>query len=74
MNSQLFDPQQAQISETMKDRYQFCIWKKEERNGKPTKVPYNPKQPDFPKNYVGTRILIPKEGFNKWLEQQSQAK
>ena len=46
MNSQLFDPQQAQIPETMQDRYQFCIWKKEERNGKPTKVPYNPKQPD----------------------------
>ncbi len=46
MNSQLFDPQQAQIPETMKDRYQFCIWKKEERNGKPTKVPYNPNQPD----------------------------
>ena len=32
------------------------------------------KQPDFPKIYVGTRILIPMDGFNKWLEQHSQAK
>ena len=32
------------------------------------------KQPGFPKIYVGTRILIPMDGFNKWLEQHSQAK
>ena len=29
----------------MKDHCQFCFWKMEERNGRPTKVPYNPKQP-----------------------------
>ena len=32
------------------------------------------KQPDFPKIYVGTRILIPLDGFNKWLERQSETK
>lgn len=31
------------IPQALKDSGLFCCWKYEERNGKPTKVPYNPK-------------------------------
>ena len=30
------------------------------------------KQPGFPTIRVGTRILIPVDAFNRWLESQSQ--
>ena len=31
------------IPQELKANAAFCVWKKEKRNGKPTKVPYNPK-------------------------------
>ena len=40
-----FDLIETGLPGFMKKRCQFCFWKMEERNGKPTKVPYNPKQP-----------------------------
>ena len=31
------------IPQELKANASFCVWKKEKRQGKPTKVPYNPK-------------------------------
>ena len=31
------------IPQELKQNASFCVWKKEKRNGKPTKVPYNPR-------------------------------
>ena len=31
------------IPQELKNNASFCVWKKEKRNGKPTKVPYNPR-------------------------------
>lgn len=31
------------IPQELKENASFCLWKKEKRNGRPTKVPYNPK-------------------------------
>lgn len=33
----------ANIPQEIKDDAQICLWKLEQRNGKPTKVPYNPR-------------------------------
>ena len=31
------------IPQELKNNASFCVWKMEKRQGKPTKVPYNPK-------------------------------
>ena len=31
------------IPQELKQNASFCVWKLEKRNGKPTKVPYDPK-------------------------------
>lgn len=31
------------IPSELKEKGQFCVWKKEIKEGKPTKVPYNPR-------------------------------
>ncbi len=37
------------IPQELKDNASFCLWKKEKRNGRPTKVPYNPKTGELAK-------------------------
>ena len=32
------------------------------------------KEPEFPKIHIGTRILIPMEGFQNWLRKKSATK
>ena len=43
----------------LKDNPQFCCWKYEERNGRKTKVPYNP--------VTGKRAKADKQGTLKIL-------
>jgi primase-polymerase (primpol)-like protein len=46
------------IPTELKQNASFCVWKLEKRQGRPTKVPYNPKTASSPEPMIRPHLLI----------------